>query len=582
MVALARTLSKTPFWLTLCLVFTWVCVLSETTLGQDGQICPNFRLVGNLSPGLSEMERRLVCGDSLGPEGWIKIPLNQAEFLLRNFLQERGYFAATFQREGDALVVFLGEPTTISSLAARGAPPELDLERRRKTQGALLTPAFLDELEGWAKSELQSFGYACPDVQSEANPETGEVALVLKPGKKMKFVEVREEPIERVEPWTLRRFDAFRTGDEYDGRWVSVTENRITALDILQSVTLSTVCTPEGAVIIQRAVPGPPRLLTFRFGLNTEEYFLTKISWRNTRLGPRASWLDVTGRASFRIQSLTSALNWFHLPYSSRRSIRPTVELKRQSEKDSETLSVIGQLAYGSTWDLADIGGDVRVGPTLELFHRVRGPGEADSRFLALDARAEMKSHSFEYYAASPRTGFTTTLSLGLSDQDLWSSVSAQRINWSGQFLLNVAEFNPPFLVLGVRSRVNTTITQERPGIQTKLPVPYLYFLGGSQDIRGFGRRELPDTDGALTSAYVGFEARLVATLPAGIEPILFVDTAKYGKRPMNLDSNFFWAPGGGIRWQSPFGTIRFTAAHGFEAEVPRHWQFFFSFGEEF
>ncbi len=528
------------------------------------------------------MERRLVCGDPEGPEGWKKIPLNQAQFHLSNFLQDRGYFQPRFVEDGGVLIATLGPQTRVSRWDAPGAPAELKLRRKRKVVGSVLTPKLLDELEGWVKLELQTFGYACPAVKSQADPETGHVTIHVRSGPKMKWIGVREEGIPGVDPWTLRRYDAFRLGDEYDGRWVTVTENRMTALDIVQSVTLSTECTEDGAFLVQRVVPGPPRLLAFRVGVNTEELLLTRLSWRNTRMGTRASWLDVSARASSRIQSLSSTVQWFHLPYSSRRSIRPTIELRRQNERDSETLSASTQLAYGTSWELADVGGDLRSGPTLELFRRVRGVGQPNSRFVGWETRAEIRSHAFEYYAASPRTGFLSTLSLGLASEDLLSSVSAQRLNWTGQFLWNVADYDPPLFVVGVRSRVNATLSPERPGPQTRLPVPYLYFLGGSQDLRGFSRRELPDLDGALTTAYIGVETRLVATLPADLEPIAFVDMAKYSKTPMRLDSPLFWSPGIGLRWQSPFGTLRTTLAHGYEAATARHWQFFLSFGEEF
>src|SRR5690606_34926895 len=149
-----------------------------------------------------------------------------------------------FREENGALIATLGPVTRVGEVMAHGAPPELRLERRRKVRGALLTPRVLDELEGWVRTELQSFGYACPEVSSQADPETGRIVLRRRPGGRMSFVEVREEPIAGVEPWTLRRHDAFRLGDEYDGRWVAVTENRVTALDVVQSITLSTACEP--------------------------------------------------------------------------------------------------------------------------------------------------------------------------------------------------------------------------------------------------------------------------------------------------------------------------------------------------
>jgi translocation and assembly module TamA len=149
--------------------------------------------------------------------------------------------------------------------------------------------------------------------------------------------------------------------------------------------------------------------------------------------------------------------------------------------------------------------------------------------------------------------------------------------------LWNYRDFDPPLWVFGIRGSAFTTITGEDPVTSTKIPPTFLHFLGGSADIRGFGRQELPTNGvGALTSLYAGLEWRWITVFPFGMEPFLFLDAGALGMKAWRLEQPIYWSPGFGIRWPTSFGTFRTTFAHGFPSDVPGHFQFYFSFGEEF
>jgi translocation and assembly module TamA len=105
--------------------------------------------------------------------------------------------------------------------------------------------------------------------------------------------------------------------------------------------------------------------------------------------------------------------------------------------------------------------------------------------------------------------------------------------------------------------------------------------------MRGFGLLELPENQiGDLTSVYGGFEVRLLDTLPIGIQPFAFVDVGVLGISPIDLETPIYWSPGLGLRLESPIGNFRVSLAHGYLTGNPNpsasHFQFFFSFGEEF
>jgi len=136
-----------------------------------------------------------------------------------------------------------------------------------------------------------------------------------------------------------------------------------------------------------------------------------------------------------------------------------------------------------------------------------------------------------------------------------------------------------------------TTWVGNRPDAFTQVPPTERFSLGGDADIRGFQRNSLPDdAAGFLTAIYDGLELRAGDILPAGIQPLIFIDAAMGSRDYFHVDPDVYYAPGAGIRWAPSFGQIRVTFARGLTwrresdpTTAPRpHWQFFFSFGKEF
>jgi outer membrane translocation and assembly module TamA len=227
------------------------------------------------------------------------------------------------------------------------------------------------------------------------------------------------------------------------------------------------------------------------------------------------------------------------------------------------------------------------VGPVLDLTRTLRGLGPSNSHFLSLETELGVKTHYFEFYRNSPRSGFRSLLNLRFNSADAFSDASAQRLQLISEALWNLGEKDPPLVVLGLRGGVFTTLTPERLNEgATSLPPTYRHYLGGSADLRGFGLDELPDAEGSFSAAFADFEARLGGVLPLGIQPFGFLDVGLTGREPVRWALPLYWNPGFGLRWESPIGVFRTTLAHGYvtgQPESPRsHWQFFFSFGEEF
>jgi translocation and assembly module TamA len=122
------------------------------------------------------------------------------------------------------------------------------------------------------------------------------------------------------------------------------------------------------------------------------------------------------------------------------------------------------------------------------------------------------------------------------------------------------------------------------------VPIEDRIYLGGDDSLRGFRRQSINNNGlGFLTSIYIGFELRLIEELPYHLQPFLLWDGARVGNRRYTVDLPLFTSEGIGLRWASPFGTLRGSAARGhvFDSDAStagftESWVYFFSFGQEF
>ncbi|HEX4046886.1 MAG TPA: hypothetical protein VH309_03585, partial [Elusimicrobiota bacterium] len=108
--------------------------------------CPSIAFASAATIKLTDSERKLVCGDPK-VEGWKRIPLNQAEYFMRVFLQQRGYQNPAFSVARAVLRVDAGPKSLVTALRVEGLPAGLDAGKLRMIVGQALTPATLDKVK---------------------------------------------------------------------------------------------------------------------------------------------------------------------------------------------------------------------------------------------------------------------------------------------------------------------------------------------------------------------------------------------------------------------------------------------------
>jgi outer membrane protein assembly factor BamA len=556
----------------------------------------------------SKSEQQYLCGNEENLP-WSQIPWAQRKFFSLSFLESRGYHASTYEYKDSQLLVSLGPRSYLKSITIRGGPAEFDMDQAREFPGKALTPKLLDEIEAWAIRHLKHGGYPCVTVKSQAIPETETIELTIYTGTKRTIGTIERSAQEYdpglvkggseadelgLDPDTAGRYQVFEPGDAYDGKQIELSERRPAHQGLLLNTYYSYKCADPNAKtplnLKQTSALATPRTITFGVGINTEGILIAKTSFRHNRLDRRGSQFDTSLEVSRRTQSWDTFYRWF-MWSSSRFHLKPRLLLTHEDERHYQGTSTKVQLGSVMTFDALDGLWSLEAGPAWEQTRTFRGSGAPKSNSLLMEGFTGFETHRFEFYRSSPREGGNIGLSLVAADESFQSTYSATKVTLTGELLKNIGPYDPPFAVLGLRwSLAQTQASGDAIG---ELPNRMLHYMGGSTNLRGFDRQELPlNGIPQRSSGYLGLEVRHSPAHYRDLQPLAFVDAAKLGVGSNKFDDPLYWSPGAGLRWETMFGVIRLTLAHGYIAnsgdldqediDHHTHWQFYFSFGEEF
>lgn len=532
-------------------------------------------------------EKRLLCGGKNLPS-WQNIPSQQAEYFLRSFLQARGYHNPRFEKQGDKLFVHPGLPTLITRLRNEPEIGGLQIDNYWLPKGKPLTPDELNGIEQWVAFKLGRLGYACPVVQATGDVNNGEVLVRINTNEHWTIDHVDSEVIPYVRGGMLTRYWAFDIGDDYDPILLALTSKRMEDAQVVIKTSFSPECrTKSIGSIRQSTLPGMPRLVSFGFGFDSENLFIVRGSWRNSRWSETASLVDISGTLSYREQTLIASMNWYYLPILTRHYLKNYLRAERTYEKNYETRTLKGLVAPAWQEDIFGWNLDGYIGPSLSFETTIRGQSPDNSRLLTIDMGINAQNNLWEFNIADPIRGYQLNLFSSFANKSAVSDLSLSHYMASFTTLWSLLDLEPEIWILGLRGTFATT--QPGPGLTAEdVPTSYKQFLGGSEDMRGFERKSLPRNEvGALTKAYLGVEMRLNNILPYHLQPLIFYDWGRIGDEPFKAQPRTYTSPGVGLRWQSPIGTIRTSIAQGHvdgpDADtVPQDVVFYFSIGEQF
>lgn len=554
------------------------------------QICESFYIEKksfSLFSGVSfsKNEKILICGDEQSST-WSKIPRWQAMDNLKNFLKSRGYFSPVFDENEDKVIVYQGEKSLIKSLKFLNTPEGFGQFEFLGIKNEILSSQSLDRIESWAKVKLEQLGYPCPRLKTQADPSSGSVTVTLEVDERSVIESLEREVPPGVRKKALSRFDAFDVGDHYNGRNLTLTSRRVRTSGVADYSDFSTNCTIKGTnrTFKQRITYSKPQSVTLAIGGTTEQLPIVKLSWKHSRLDQNASQMSTRLFLSSVEQSVSGNLQWHVFNNAPRFYFLPEFKVARYSEPVYTSLNQV--LSYGLGYMHDDSAKRILLSskPTYTIEDRTDGEGPSHTEFLSLESSISIFNHEFEYNQQAPKSGYELGFNWSLRQKGLGSDLSGNLYKLRGTYLHNWGGFDPPLYVLGFRFQYSVLTTESLNNTPSRLRL----FLGGDNDIRGFSRKSINNENfGFLTTGYIGSELRFLKVLPYGLQPFVFLDLAQVGLSSFEFDSKLLWAPGLGLRWQSPVGPVRATLAKGIvegssDYDIEEQWTFFLSLGSEF
>ncbi len=573
---------------------TLLGLFASPATAKVNKICDHITVMdGKLK--LNDNERVLVCGSRDGGEGWRTIPIPQAILHLKSIAQSKAYLKPRFERVGENLNVWLGSKTEVSNLRVEGADGVLRAEKKRKIVGFPLEPAKLNEVEAWAYSELRRQGYACAQVAIEAHEWDLEVVVKTKLDSRKKVGHIDVGNLDGLHPEVMNRYRPFGEGEFYDVRKTQLMTSRLLSDGLVQSAYFNVKCRGDFVDLKLETSVGKPKIFRFGVGASTEELPFVDGSFKNARLDNDASSFTAVLHGSPRKYSFTLGSELYWIPNSYRSFFGPRFEMARKSESAYETNTIAGGVDIGRKWDAHSIRYAARWGPTLNYSKRVSGTGPEETTYPTIDASFGALSHNYESSIRDQYEGWTAEFFYRGQSKGLGSKVDVNRYRVDFKSLWNIGGFSPPLFIIGTRIEAIAVDTDEITGQNRDLlPVEDRIYLGGDQNLRGFARQSINNIRngvklGYLTSLYIGFELRLIEELPYRIQPFLLFDAARVGDQRYTLERPIFASEGLGLRWASPFGTLRGSIARGHvidsdasTAAINPNWVIFGSFGQEF
>lgn len=555
------------------------------------EICPHIQAMDG-SVDLNSNERVLICGDDGGGDGWKSIPIAQSILHIRTVLRNQGYLNPRFETVDGKLRVWRGDRSKITNLRVTGADGVLHAEKKRKVIGAALEPGKLNEVEAWAYFEIRRQGYACAQVKVEAHEWDGEILTEAALASKKKFGKMDTGSLDGLDPSILNRYRPFEEGYPYDIRKTQLMTSRLLADGLFQSAYVLVRCNEDRADLRLETSVGKPKIFRFGVGATTEEFPFLDISFRNARLDNQASSFTARLYASPREVSATFGSELYWIPRSTRTFWGPRFKVAHENEEFVETNTAEAGADIGRKWDSRDVRFIGRGGATMNYAKTVRGAGPDDIYYPTIEGTFTATSHDYEFSVRDQYEGWTAQFFYRGQNKGLGSKADVNRYKVDLKSLWNVGAFSPPLFIFATRAEAVVVDADEISENRNRdlVPVNDRIYLGGDENLRGFKRQSINNGNlGFLTAAYIGFELRLIEQIPFKIQPFLLFDAAKVGNRRYTLDDPVFLSEGFGLRWASPFGTLRGTAARGHVEDgdasttgFKDQWTYFVSFGQEF
>jgi outer membrane protein assembly complex protein YaeT len=521
-----------------------------------------------------------------------------------------------------------GEPIRVERIVLEGFGPlpaqhthalEQNLPLK---QGQPLDRALLQASREAALDELKDHGYPYATVLvSEENGSTDHLrvlTLSAEPGAAAYFGPIEISGNSSVSDRIVRRQLTFRPGELFQQSKLRESQRKLYTLELFEFVNIQPVGAENKVAEVPSRVTlteGKHRKVDFGFGYGTEEKLRAEVDWRHVNffggartagVFARYSSLDRGVRLNFRQPYFFSPRYSFSLSGQSWFSDEPAFVLTTIGGRATVTREftrsggpvlrtrqpTLLAATYVNEWEDYTISEEALNDPSFrdELIALGLDPdtGSATGRLSAvlLDA-----SHNTTENLLDAHRGYVAILHLEKAGGFLGGDWRYYEVSAEGRFYQALGRL----AVVAVRARggsIDGKVTEEQP-----VPVPFfkLYFLGGSTNLRGWGRYEVAPLDDGLPvggKTFANFSTEVRFPLWRNLSAVAFFDGGNVWTNSWDFNLNDLrYDAGPGLRYNTPIGPFRLDV--GFQLNpIPgllvngepqkRSMRVHFSFGQAF
>ena len=552
------------------------------------------------------------------------------------FYHENGYveariaaFDVSLDDEGGSveltIVVDEGDPETVEAVRLEGFDP-LDRSLRQQLEGelplragAVRTANDVQAAVDMAKRALQSDGLAYATVVASESEGATEDSVVITlratPGLRTRFGEVSVNGNTSVSADVIRRQLAFTPGDRFRLSDLITTQRRLYDLQLFQFANVEPMLDTDARTDVPVRITvaeSEPRQVRFSVGYGTEERERIEAGWQHRNFFGGARTVDFEAKWSGLDRGVRA-----HLAQPAVFGARQTLSLDAQrwfaDEPAYELDTTGGRLSL--TRDVSGIdpvtgrGADMAVAASLAYEYEdyaIANAALEDLSFrddliaLGLDprtgaGRGALVALAFDFRRSTTRDlldaseGYMVTVHLEQAGAWLPGDFNYVELSGEGRHYLTLGRR----AVLATRVRAGWLATPE-DGL-TGIPFFKRYFLGGSTNLRGWGRYEVSPLSGSGLplggERFVSLSAELRVAAWGDLGLVGFVDAGNAWADRAQDSGGLRYNVGPGLRYATPIGPVRVDLGYQLNPiegllvdgePQPRRWRIHFSLGQAF
>ena len=524
-----------------------------------------------------------------------------------------------------------GEPLVAEEVQLVGFD-ELPAWSRRRLEGRLalrpgepLDRALMQASREAALDELRERGYPYASVRLSDAPGTAErqriVRLTAETGPQARFGPVDITGNTSVSEQVIQRQLVFRPGEVYSQSRMLESQRRLYGLEVFQFANVQPL-REEGEQPVEiptrvTVTEGRHRRVNFSLGYGSEERVRGEVDWRHVNFfggartaGVRArySLLDRGVRLNFtepyfltpRLSFTAQGQAWFtDEPLYALETWGGRVTVNRQFGRGARRgmrAQPANNLAftYANEWESYSLANEALEDLTIrdELIALGLDPrfgtGRGQRSAISLDGGRNTTDNILD-----ARRGYFATAHLEQAGGWLGGTWDYYEVTAEGRYYLALGQA----AVVAVRARGGSIdALRGEPNIEGAVPFFKRYFLGGAQNLRGWGRFEVAPLSGAglpiggHTFMNVSTEVRFPVW--GNVGAVLFLDGGNVWSGPWDFNLNDLrYNVGPGLRYNTPIGPIRADVGYQLNPrpgllvngqQEPRRFRFHFSIGHAF